>query len=145
MAKYLHVLDRLINTPLAISSAKMEVLTSNVILKILSGESIDNSSPTPEEEPIAIEDRIAIITIAGSMANKNCVGSSGMTTYTSIKTQIKEAIAEGVTDIIFDISSPGGEVGGLFPLTDYIATLPKWVLIPMDLLIVKLVVQLMPS
>ena len=129
MAKYLHIIDRLINTPLAISATKLDIITNNVIIKLIAGEGIDDFSPTPSPDTASsVENngkQIAIIPVSGSLVNKNGAGASGMTSYARVKALVKDEIAMGSTDIIFDISSPGGEVGGLFPLTDFIATLPS--------------------
>ncbi|MGL9779375.1 MAG: S49 family peptidase, partial [Wolbachia sp.] len=60
----------------------------------------------------------------------------GMTSYEKIREEIEEAlIDEEVETIILDIDSPGGEVNGLFDLSDFIyeaRTLKKIVAIAND-------------
>lgn len=123
---YPHILTRLINTPLLITSDKLEILTSKVSLQLLAGESIDRSVPTPANEaPTSEAANIAVIPVYGSLVNKNGAGASGMTSYQNTKAQALSAIQEGAKHLVFDVSSPGGEAAGAFPLADFINTLPE--------------------
>jgi ClpP class serine protease len=123
---YIHVLDRLVNTPLLITSDKLDVITSAVSLRLLSDARLDSYEATPQN---AVRDtpapQIAVIPVYGSLVNKNGAGASGMTSYQRIKSQINSSMAEGIKHIVFDVSSPGGEAAGAFPLSDYIASLPS--------------------
>lgn len=121
---YPHVLTRLINTPMLITAEKLDILTSSVSLKLLANESIDRSQPTPENQPVSTDRRIAVVPVYGSLVNKNGAGSSGMTSYQNTKTRALQAVQEGIKHIVFDVSSPGGEAAGAFPLADFINTLP---------------------
>lgn len=123
---YPHILTRLINTPLLITADKLEILTSDVSLKLLSGDGIDRSTPTPDNTvKAAPEATIGIIPVYGSLVNKNGAGSSGMTSYQNTKSNVIEAINSGVKHLVFDVSSPGGEAAGAFPLADFINSLPE--------------------
>ena len=123
---YLNVLTRLINTPLLISSDKLEVLTSEVSIKLLANQEIDRSVSTPASagtsNPVPT---VAIIPVYGSLINKNGAGASGAVSYERIKAQTVEAIMLGVPNIGFDISSGGGEAHGAFSLADFIHSIPE--------------------
>lgn len=123
---YIHVLDRLVNTPLLITSEKLDVITSAVSLRLLADARLDSYELTPQnavrEAPVPA---IAVIPVYGSLVNKNGAGASGMTSYQRIKSQINSAMSDGIKHIVFDVSSPGGEAAGAFPLADYISSLPS--------------------
>ena len=66
---------------------------------------------------------VAIIPIHGLLTKRNELFSSlmGITSYDDIFSAISKAIEdEKVERILLDIDSPGGEVGGLFDLVDFI-------------------------
>ena len=120
--KYGRLLTRLYNQPLAIAQSKLDVLTSEVTLKLLSGEhpaSIGNAS-----KDAAIESS-AVIRVFDSLVSKNGGGDSGSTSYEFVTSQVNSAIAAGNTELKFYIDSPGGEVSGLFGLAAFIASLPE--------------------
>lgn len=120
--KYGRLLTRLYNQPLAIAQSKLDVLTSEVTLKLLSGEqpaSIGNPS-----KDVAVESS-AVIRVFDSLVSKNGGGDSGSTSYEFVTSQVNEAISAGNTKLTFYIDSPGGEVSGLFGLAAFIASLPK--------------------
>ena len=124
--KYHHVLTRLINTPLLISPEKLDVITSEVSMKLLLNQALDRSVETPEDQKVnyTIPD-VAIIPISGSLINKNGAGSSGAVSYESIKEDTLAALKKGIPSIGFEISSGGGEAAGLFPLADFINSIPE--------------------
>ena len=122
---YSHILTRLINTPMLITAEKLDILTSSVSLKLLAGDSIDRSVSTPENIPPTSDKQIAVIPVYGSLVNKNGAGSSGMTSYQNTKSMAMGAVSAGIKHIVFDVSSPGGEAAGAFPLADFINTLPE--------------------
>lgn len=126
MSNYIHVLDRLVNTPLLITSEKLDIITSAVSLRLLADARLDSYEVTPQttvrEAPVP---QIAVIPVYGSLVNKNGAGASGMTSYQRIKSQINSAMSDGIKHIVFDVSSPGGEAAGAFPLSDYIQSLPS--------------------
>jgi ClpP class serine protease len=121
---YSHILTRLINTPLLITADKLEILTSEVGLKLLAGNTIDRSVATPDNPTTASPVSIGVIPVYGSLVNKNGAGSSGVTSYQGTKASILEAVNSGIKHLVFDVSSPGGEAAGAFPLADFINKLP---------------------
>lgn len=126
--RYAHILSRLVNTPLAISQDKLDILTSNIILPMIQGNEITSStysSSSYKEDKIDSRPKIANINVFDSLVAKNGTGESGSTSYYSIQSRIQSLISSGVTTLDFYIDSPGGEVAGLFGLTSFIASLPS--------------------
>jgi len=128
--RYARILSRLYNTPLAISQAKLDVITSQVTLKLLAGEDVLSIKGESYHSPVTLasanEDSIptvAIIDVFDSLVSKNGAGDSGVTSYDYINRQIESAVSHGVSKIIFYIDSPGGEVAGLFGLASTIKSL----------------------
>lgn len=120
--KYLRLLSRLYGTPLAIAESKLDILTSNVTLKLLASDTLDSDYEVQEREKQ--EDKgYGIVSIFDSLVSKNGAGSSGSTSYQSIVNQSENLIAQGHTKIIYYIDSPGGEVAGLFSTAAYIQNL----------------------
>jgi ClpP class serine protease len=115
----------LINTPLAISEEKLEVITSNVSLKLLVGAEVGNGglvqAPTRR---ILRDNKVAVIDVFDALASKIAAGASGGTTYSTITRDITSYIEAGAKTLYFYIDSPGGEVAGLFGLAFFIASLP---------------------
>lgn len=123
--KYHRLLSRLLNTPLAISQSKLDIITSNVSLRLLAGEDI---APLPVEQVPTrhrlSENKVAVIDVFDSLSAKNGAGMSGGTTYASITEDIQYLASQGYKKIYFYIDSPGGEVAGLFGLSAFISSLP---------------------
>lgn len=123
--RYQRLLSRLLNTPLAISQSKLDIITSNVSIKLLAGEQI---APLPAEQVPTRrnlkDNKIAVIDVFDSLAAKNSAGMSGGTTYASITEDIQYYASQGYKKIYFYIDSPGGEVAGLFGLAAFISSLP---------------------
>lgn len=121
------ILTRLYNTPLAIAQDKLDVITSNVTLKLLSGAKPSALHEVPigiePAEPAQAQPAIGIVKVFDSLVSKNGAGASGFTSYESIASQITNLVSEEVKTIVFYIDSPGGEVAGLFGLADFIQTL----------------------
>ena len=124
MKTYLKILSRLYNTPLAISQDKLDVISNNVTIKLLSGESLEDGGFAPINKDVEATESVAIIKVFDSLVSKGGAGASGFTSYESIQGQVMSAIAAGASKIGFYIDSPGGEVSGLFGLTSFIATIP---------------------
>ena len=125
MNKYHRVLTRLVNTPLAISQDKLEVISSNVAMKLLAGEALAAGVASPTDKTATNSDgKTAVINVFDSLVSKGGAGESGFTSYEGIKSQVSKAVADGASKILFYIDSPGGEVSGLFGLSSYIASLP---------------------
>ena len=124
MNKHHRLLTRLINTPLAISQDKLEVISSNVSLKLLAGQALDSGVAYPTDKTVTTEGKTSVINVFDSLVSKGGAGESGFTSYSSLKGQVESAVAKGASKILFYIDSPGGEVSGLFGLSSYIASLP---------------------
>ncbi len=123
---YPNILSRLINTPLLITSDKLEILTDRISLKMLADEPIDSTEKSKVTSgSFDSVDKIALIKVHGSLVNKNGAGASGLTSYESITNQIHESIKQNYTTILFDIASCGGEVSGVFGLSSLIRSLEK--------------------
>ena len=133
-----HLAQRLFNTPLAITPAKLEVVMAALadrmgITQLFrdSGEIVAfdgdwKSGPDAREgrdRGYDVIEGIAVIPITGTLVNK--LGSmrpySGMTGYDGIRASLSMAIDDkDVKAIAFDMESPGGEVAGCFDLCDAI-------------------------
>lgn len=124
MSDYHRLLSRLYNVPLAISQDKLEVISSEVTLKLLAGQALARGIAEPTSKEVSSSDKIAVIKVFDSLVSKGGAGESGFTSYEGITRQIKSAISEGVSKIGFYIDSPGGEAFGVFPLSNLIASLP---------------------
>lgn len=127
MKNYLNVVSRIANTPLLIDKDKLSVLTSNVVLKLLQSEKLDDGGFTPTNRQVdvnTIQSKVAIIKVFDTLVSKNGIGASGCTTYESINAQILSLIDAKVETIGFYIDSPGGEAKGLFNLVDFIHSIP---------------------
>lgn len=125
MNKYHRILTRLINTPLALSQDKLEVISSNVSLKLLAGQALDTGVASPTTKEANSSAGTAVINVFDSLVSKGGAGESGFTSYDGLKSRIEAAIKKNVNCIALYIDSPGGEVAGLFGLTSYIASIPS--------------------
>ena len=137
-----HLACRVFGTPLLIARAKLDVILSVLLPRLtispdLHGMTRDSSgvmqSLAPRSSGAAIaastidlttldsvQSGIAVIPIYGSLV-KRTIGlqvESGLTSYAAIADQIDSAIADpGVSGIVLDIDSPGGEAAGVFELS----------------------------
>jgi ClpP class serine protease len=113
---------RLAGVPLAISQQKLEVITSEVTLRLLAGDALLPFEPMVK--PNLSKNGLSIVNVSGSLVAKNgFFGGSGSTSYESIVNQTKSFLDSGAKEIYFNIDSGGGEVAGLFATSDYIASL----------------------
>ena len=113
---------RLAGVPLAISQQKLEVITSEVTLRLAAGLPLPHFEGL--EKPKPTSNGKAVVDISGSLVAKNgFFGGSGSTSYESIVNQTKSFVDSGAKEIFFNIDSGGGEVTGLFATSDYIASL----------------------
>ena len=119
------ILTRLINTPLAISQDKLDIITSQVSLKLLAGEKLAAGVTSPTEKASTATGKTAVINVFDSLVAKGGAGESGFTSYEGIKGSVLTAIDNGASKVGFYIDSPGGEVTGLFALTNFINSLPS--------------------
>jgi len=118
------LLARYFNTPQLLVESQLNILTNEVFSKLLSGEEIERKYSTPEIPTNLDNPKIAVIKVHGTLVNKNGAGASGITSYESLYDKINKVIEAKIPNILFDISSGGGEAAGNFPLTDFIASLP---------------------
>ncbi|WP_253302200.1 MULTISPECIES: S49 family peptidase [unclassified Wolbachia] len=105
----------LLNKPMMIEARSFELLSLHAA-KHPTFKNIKHSVKNDVE-------KIAVIPINGILTKKSEAfdGVLGMTSYEKIREEIEEAlIDEEVETIILDIDSPGGEVNGLFDLSDFI-------------------------
>jgi len=115
--KNTNLASRLLNQPLAISQSYVDVLNSRIsngTIGSFIAQGIEDTTSTPETTT-------ATIKVFDGLAAKDSWGSS----YESITNQINYLASNGVSKINFYIDSPGGEVAGLFGLSNFIASLPE--------------------
>jgi len=142
MAKHFQLLNKLFNTPLAVTPDYYRTICGALAdrlnidkLTATEGEEDSNSlkqraenfnADRPENRRYFYDgftDGVATLTIEGSLVHKygylNPV--SGMTGYDGIKRRIDYALSDPeCKQIMLDLDSPGGEVAGCFDLADYI-------------------------
>ena len=122
-----HIFSRVLNTPLLIDPAKLQVILG--VLSRKAGVEIEGLQQVAED-PFTRRDRrptgdprISVIPVYGSLVHRS-LGlrpESGMRSYESIRSDFRRALNDPDTvGILFDIDSPGGEVSGLFDLVDEI-------------------------
>ena len=136
-----HLACRVFGTPLLIARSKLDVILSvlmprmsvNPDLHSTAHDSVIDIASTVQRGGIAIaastidltamdavHTGIAVIPIYGSLV-KRTVGlqvESGLTSYASIADRIDGAVTDpGVSGIVLDIDSPGGEAAGVFELS----------------------------
>lgn len=133
MKDYLRILMRVTGTPLLISEGKLNVISENVIMPIIMGESPNkeftlsaetisarNNNAATGSKNIPANDSYAVIKVFDSLVSKNGTGLSGFTSYESIRFAIDSIVASGQNNILLYVDSPGGEAASLFSLTNYI-------------------------
>jgi ClpP class serine protease len=119
--------ERIINTPLLITQAKLDQIISVV------GDRIGlDTSLVVTQQPAASRSSskeyytskgVAVIPIYGTLVHRvrGLSALSGITSYENIRAQFDDALSsKDVDSILFDIDSPGGEVAGVFDLVDHI-------------------------
>lgn len=116
------LLTRILGCPLMVTQDKLDIITSEVGLKLLAGDSLQTGEGTPHS---VVPEGAAVVTIFDALVSKNGGGASGSTSYESIISQTKSYISDGHKTIYFYLDTPGGEVAGLFGAADFIASLPE--------------------
>ena len=146
MNQHLAVLSRIFNIPLLIEPGKLDVISSQVGLKLLISSDLNVGVASPTSKEIPEQTSLGIIKVFDTLVSKNGGGESGSTSYESIQSQVNNLINFGVnsipswmdnyerefflkdkkpcTNVGFYIDSPGGEANGCFPLSDFIYNLP---------------------
>ena len=125
MSQLFRLADRVLNCPLLITPAKMEVITSILAGRVGIGDPSEDGfvgsrtrsgeDGSLERVPYKVANGVAIIRIDGTLVNRGAyVGaSSGLISYEGIKQQLKTASHDTqVKSIILDMNTPGGEAVG---------------------------------
>lgn len=128
-----HLASRLYGTPLLVARSKLDI-----ILAVL-GDRIGWPEPQtalPIPPTRAMPDApagIAVIPVYGTLVRRSIglEAASGLTSYGEISAMIDAALSDpGVSGILLDVDSPGGEAGGVFELAQRIratdAVKPVW-------------------
>lgn len=122
MDKFNLIKTRLCNQVLAIEATKLNTIVENITIPLILGQEIGNENNVSATVPNFNESNI--INVFGSLVAKNGAGASGITSYQRIATQISNAVQLGNKKLYFYIDSLGGEVAGIFGLSNFIASLP---------------------
>ena len=123
-----HFATRVFGSVLAIQPSKFEVIVSAIGDRLgleidAEGIAARNATSVQPSAPTITPEGIAIIPIEGTLVKKasGMAAMSGLTTYDALSQQFADAVNNpAVTGIVFDCSSPGGEVSGMIPLADQI-------------------------
>ena len=140
-----HLAARAFGVPLMIQMDKLMVILDAIGPRIgvrehlvVEGLPVVVTRPAPDEgeqddmtmmgrKPYPVSpDGIAVITISGTLVKKASWmdAESGLQSYETIRGQIADARDDpGIRGVLLDVDSPGGEVGGLFDLTDEVYAL----------------------
>jgi len=103
---------RMNNKPMMIEQRSFDLLSLHV-----------GKHPTFKNIKHVVKSSEKVIPIHGILTKKSEVFDDilGMTSYDEIEEQIKQALSDSsIETILLDIDSPGGEVNGLFDLSDFI-------------------------
>lgn len=130
------IASRIVETPLMVTSAKLEEIMAAVggRIGLFQDEPDDESDDKPkasylsgerqERKPYLVTtDGIAVIEVSGTLVNR-CSGMaawSGMTSYEQLSGEFLDAATDpAVKAIVLRCDSPGGECSGVFDLADAI-------------------------
>lgn len=124
----MRVATRIVNTPLAIASHKLDAILKAVGHRIglateTDTEILEETLAKPDRARGSTDVQIAVIPVYDTLVQRagGARPISGVTSYEQIRTWFRSALADtNVKAIIFDIDSPGGESAGLFDLVDEI-------------------------
>lgn len=131
LARYEHLFARVFNTPLLITEEKLSVvasvLASHIGIDIEIPPAAARAAPSASRPTFAEAERrngTAVIPVTGTFVHRAfAVGTppSGMTSYADVQRAFDEALADpSVEKILLDVDSHGGEVNGVFDLSDHI-------------------------
>jgi signal peptide peptidase SppA len=122
-----HLATRVFDTPLLIAPQKLEVilgvLAPHLGLEVPVPVAAVAMQPASRKPYEVTPDGIAIIPIEGTLVHKSygMDAVSGMRSYVEIQQEVEDAATDpAVKGILLDVDSPGGEVAGVFELTDTI-------------------------
>ncbi len=135
MSRFAFLAQRVFNVPLMLTQAKAEIVMAALAERLgvthlsrADGGTVAMFTPEldgeaePERPYDVTPEGAAIIPVRGTLVQRNGLHSySGMTGYDGIRAKFLDAIGDtSVKGIVLDIDSPGGEVAGVFDLTDTI-------------------------
>jgi len=138
-----HVASRFLNSPLMIHPPKLEVIIKAIGPRLgISPDAVlmprvpmdatvtlmSRYTEAGDDRDYAVIDGIAVIPVQGTLLKKESFMSawSGSSSYEQIQRQMADAVGDaGVSAILLDIDSPGGETAGCFDLADYIYSVRK--------------------
>jgi HK97 family phage prohead protease len=122
-----HLATQIFNTPLLIHPQKadiiLRVLGDRIGIRADDWEDYGEDPESEDRKRYCVEDGIACIPIYGTLVKRSCGinAMSGLTSYDSLRADIEEAYTDpNVKGILLDIDSPGGDVSGMFDLSDFI-------------------------
>jgi ClpP class serine protease len=128
--QYPLILSRLLNTPLLLEGSKLDIITNNVSMKLVAGETVEKLDSGSEISTtyvgnsfFGVQNGISIIPVHGTLVSHNAAGDSGVRSYMSISNEIRYSLEKKVSTIILSIKSYGGEASGNFGLCSYIYSL----------------------
>jgi capsid assembly protease len=138
-----HVASRFLNAPLMIHPPKLEVIIKAIGPRLgISPDAVlaprvpmdatvtlmSRYTEAGDERDYSVFDGIAVIPVQGTLLKKESFMSawSGSSSYEQIQRQMADAVGDaGVSAVLLDIDSPGGETAGCFDLADYIFSARK--------------------
>ena len=125
MNKHINMLSRIFNTPLAIVQDKLDIISSQIGIRLLTNQELSALDDSSTKKSVSSTTGTHIIPVFDTLVAKGGFGASGFTSYEGIRGSVEDILSKsGVSRLGFHIDSPGGEVNGLFNLTDFIASIP---------------------
>lgn len=129
MKKFIHIANKIYNTPWFVKPATLDTISQQFINHIKGELPMDTSNDMDEAENIPnLEKGIAVITIEGVIGHRLSLMETmcGGIDVNSVREQILNALEEpSVTAILLDINSPGGTVTGVPEFAEFIAEANK--------------------
>jgi HK97 family phage prohead protease len=133
----LRISERVLNTPLLITRDKLDAILAVLGPRIgLDAQAIPAGFEAVEKRDIysVTDDGIAVLDIQGSLANRGFGAldvMSGMTSYEELRGLLSQAAEDkAIKGVVLRVASPGGEVGGIPDLANFIdgitKTKPVW-------------------
>lgn len=117
-----HILSRVYNTPLFIEQTKLDAILDILNRRMAGYDVADFTKERNNGEDVECRN-VGVINVFGTLVSRShgMSAMSGMTSYDSLRDQLREHMAnDGVAAILFRIDSNGGEANGLFDLVNEI-------------------------
>ena len=123
-----HIQTRIFDTPLAIQPKKLEIILAAIGERIGLQVSAEALAATANYTPAAprnfdVVGNVAIIPVQGTLmkTTSGLMAASGCSSYEDITAAFQLAMeSPDVSAVVLDVDSPGGEVHGMFELSDLI-------------------------